>query len=104
MTEVTTKIQQRNREIGKIIREARGRKLIPVTKCADLIATSRRRYTAMENGEAAIGVAELEILIDFLDVPTQEIWGETKDVEDSQRVIIQARPGETFEIRVPKQK
>jgi hypothetical protein len=103
MHDISAKIQQRNQEIGKILREARGRKLIPVTKCADLIATSRRRYTAMENGEVAIGIAELEILMDYLEVPAHEIWDEVKDDEDSPHLIVQARPGETVEIRVAKQ-
>ena len=61
------KIQERNREIGRIVKEARSKKNISVTTCANLIDTSRRRYVAMEEGEAIIGIAELEVLIKFLE-------------------------------------
>ena len=89
MEDQGNKIQDRNREIGHILQEARSHKRITVTICAQLIGTSRRRYTAMECGEAMIGAAELEILIDFLEIPRHKIWR----VEGPDQILISVTPG-----------
>ena len=94
MEHLENKIQDRNREIGRILQEARSHKNITVTTCAQLIGTSRRRYTAMEFGETMIGIAELEILIDFLEVPRQRIW----DVESSDQIVIPFTPGKPVQV------
>jgi hypothetical protein len=60
------KIYECNREIGEILQEARTKKNIPLSTCAKVIGTSRRRYASMEQGEAMIGIAEMEVLMDFL--------------------------------------
>lgn len=96
-------IHERNREIGQILREARKQKNIPITTCAKLVGTSRRRYIAMEQGEAVIGVAELEILMSFLGVPTNKIWS-GKDLKTvPHQVKLEAVPGETMHIIVDVQ-
>jgi transcriptional regulator with XRE-family HTH domain len=98
------RIQERNREIGRLLLEARIQKNISVTTCANLVGTSRRRYTAMEQGEATIGVAELEVLMTFLEVPTYRIWcGKDASVIPRQ-VVVEALPGETLQIVVDVRK
>jgi hypothetical protein len=95
-----SRIQRRNREIGQILREARVGKDIPVTTCAHLVGTSRRRYVAMEEGTTIIGIAELEILMDFLNVPTQKIWHEKDTVVVPHQVKLEVLPGERLQIVV----
>lgn len=94
------RIQERNREIGHILREARKQKNISVTTCANLIGTSRRRYSAMEQGEAIIGVAELEILLSFLGIPTHRVWPGNNLKTVPHSIILTAVPGETMQIIV----
>jgi transcriptional regulator with XRE-family HTH domain len=97
------RIQERNKEIGQIIREARNQKNISVTTCAKLIGTSRRRYIAMEQGEAVIGIAELEILMSFLGVPTNKIWSGNNLKSVPHQIKLEAVPGETMHIIVDVQ-
>jgi transcriptional regulator with XRE-family HTH domain len=97
------RIQERNRVIGQIIREARNQKSISVTTCAKLIGTSRRRYIAMEQGETMIGIAELEILMSFLGVPTSKIWSGKNLKSVPHQVKLEAVPGETMHIIVDVQ-
>ncbi len=92
------RMQERNREIGRVLREARMYKSITVTICANLIGTSRRRYVAMEKGEAMIGVAELEVLIDFLSVPVYKIWQTENNDERPDQVVIPFTPGRPVQI------
>jgi len=94
------RIQERNKEIGQILLEARTERDISVTTCAKLIGTSRRRYNAMEQGEAMIGVAELEILMTFLEVPASKIWSTVDSLASSRKISLQAIPGETVHIVV----
>jgi transcriptional regulator with XRE-family HTH domain len=91
-------LRKRNEEIGQLLRAARGRKHVPVTKCADLVGTSRRRYVSLESGEVAIGVAELEALMDFLEISIDEIWHGAKREVAPHQVVIQALPGEPVQI------
>jgi predicted transcriptional regulator len=51
-------LQERNREIGRILQEARVQQDVSVSTCASLVGTSRRRYSSLEAGEAATGIAE----------------------------------------------
>jgi transcriptional regulator with XRE-family HTH domain len=92
------RIQERNREIGRVLREARRHRNITVTICAELIGTSRRRYSAMERGEAMIGIAELEVLIDFLEVPPQRIWHLTDKELKTDQIFVPFTPGEPVQI------
>lgn len=92
------RIQERNREIGRVLRETRDHRNITVTMCAELIGTSRRRYTAMERGEAMIGVAELEVLIDFLGVPSHKIWHLTGKEGNADQIFVPFTPGKPIQI------
>lgn len=94
------KIQERNREIGLALREAREQKNISVTTCANLIHTSRRRYIAMEEGKTTIGAAELEVLINFFDIPASKVWSGKDDLGIPRRIMLEAFPGEKLQIVV----
>jgi transcriptional regulator with XRE-family HTH domain len=100
MGEIQARLHERYRQVGQTLRDARGRKHISVTKCAEHINTSRRRYASLESGEAIIGVAELELLIDFLEIPVQEVWPNRERTDGAHRITVQAEPGETVQIVV----
>jgi transcriptional regulator with XRE-family HTH domain len=100
MEDQENRILTRNREIGLILREARTQKDITVTICAKLIGTSRRRYIAMEQGVAIIGVAELEILMAFLEIPAEKVWHGKDTPVVSRQIVLEALPGQTLQILV----
>lgn len=97
-------MRERNREIGKILQEERKNKDIPITACAKLIHTSRRRYMDIEAGQAFISAVELEILMKFLEVPVQRVWHGRDTLLVRQPVILEAIPGEKMHIIVDVQK
>jgi len=92
------RIQERNREIGRLLKEARIYRNITVTTCAELIGTSRRRYVAMERGEAMIGVAELEVLIEFLGEASHKIWHLMSNEGNTERIFVPFTPGKPVQI------
>jgi predicted transcriptional regulator len=92
------KIQERNREIGQLLKEARMYRNITVTTCAELIGTSRRRYVAMERGEAMIGVAELEVLIDLLGEASHKIWHLISNDGSTDQIFVSFTPGKPVQI------
>jgi len=100
MEDQESRILTRNREIGRIMREARTQKDITVTTCAKLIGTSRRRYISMEQGVAMIGVAELEILMAFLEVPAEKVWHGKDTPVVSRQIVLEAIPGQILQILV----
>ncbi len=97
---VPDELVDRNRELGLVLQAARRAKNLSVTRCAQLVGTSRRRYLAMERGEAIIGVAEFELLLAFLEIPTQQIWGVQLQEGAMHLVRVRATPGETIQIVV----
>ncbi len=88
-------LAQRNQEIGTLLAQARDARHLPVTACAQLLGTSRRRYTDIERGVVPITYAELEVLLPFLGVPAQQVW---PALVVAQQVVVAARPGETVQI------
>ena len=93
-----TKIQDRNREIGRLLKEARMYRNVTVTTCAELIGTSRRRYVAMERGDAMIGVAELEVLIEFLGEASHKILHLNKNEGSKDQIVVPFTPGKPVQI------
>jgi ribosome-binding protein aMBF1 (putative translation factor) len=79
-----TKLRERNKRIGELLMQARRRQGISISKCADLISTSRRRYTFMEQGDAVIGAVELDELTRFLEIRDElrTLLNETMSMED----------------------
>jgi transcriptional regulator with XRE-family HTH domain len=103
MSDTLTKFQERSREVGLLLREARSQKHLSAAKCAHLIRTSRRRYAAIEGGEVAVEFVELELLAQFLEIPLHKFWVKTSDLDDLQQVTIQILPGRTVQIVVVPQ-
>jgi len=95
---------ERNREVGRIVQEARTAKGLSVTKCARSIGTSRRRYLAMEAGEVMIGIAELEALMQFLEIPAEKVWPSPIMGQLPVPVILEAGPGERLYIVIQTRK
>ena len=100
MPTVPDGLADRNRELGQVLQVARRAKNLSVTRCAQLVGTSRRRYLAMERGEAIIGVAEFEVLMAFLEISAQQIWGMQPAEGAMRHVLVRATPGETVQIVV----
>jgi transcriptional regulator with XRE-family HTH domain len=91
---------RRNREIGAILAAARQRQNRTVTECALAAATTRRRYSAIERGEAVVSAVELEALMRFLNVPASQMWRELCSSNVGQHVVVQAQPGERVQLVV----
>jgi transcriptional regulator with XRE-family HTH domain len=97
------RLEQRNREIGQILFHARREQQRSVTECAALLATSRRRYNAIERGKVPVSVAELELLMNYLQVPIHVIWKDAAKDSSARHVVIQAHPGETVQLTLTVQ-
>ncbi|WP_161569236.1 helix-turn-helix domain-containing protein [Candidatus Oscillochloris fontis] len=94
---------ERHRQIGAILAQARQREQRTITECAEIAATTRRRYTLIERGEAVVGAAELEALMRFLNVPAHHIWPDLALPTAPRQVIVQAQPGECVQFVVQVQ-
>lgn len=103
-------------EIARLLKAARLEKKLTVTECAGLVGTTRRRYGAIEKGEAILGAAEMLMLTRFLGVPARRVWeiadgtqagvrGIDQSKVDSERstsktIIVRILPGEAVTLRV----
>jgi DNA-binding XRE family transcriptional regulator len=94
-------------EITRLLKAARLEKKLTVTECAGLVGTTRRRYGAIEKGEATLGAAELLMLMRFLGVSPGRIWeiadGTQNTVAkdaDSGTVVVRILPGQTVTLMV----
>ena len=103
MLTVVERLQQRNQEIGTLLVQARKLQHRSVTDCAERLATSRRRYSAIERGEAAVSAAELELLIDYLQIPAHMFWKGAYPQAEAQHLVVQAAPGKTLQVVVEVQ-
>ena len=66
-----TRMRKRNTELGRMLHDARVSLDVTISECAALIGTGRPRYRAIENGEASVSAAELEILMERLQIPLE---------------------------------
>ena len=98
MSPVTDYVRQRNQEIGAILAQARQQQQRTVTECAAILATSRRRYRAIERGEVGVAVAELELLLHYLDIPPQAIWQQHGGTAVPR--VIHLHPGEMVQLLI----
>jgi transcriptional regulator with XRE-family HTH domain len=103
MPTVVERLQQRNQEIALFLAQARKLQHRSVTECAERLATSRRRYSAIERGEAAVSVAELELLMDYLEIPAHMLWKGADSQAEVQHVVVQAAPGKIVQVVVEVQ-
>src|ERR1051326_9102288 len=98
MATVVERLQRRNQEIGTVLVQARKLQHRSVAECAERLATSRRRYSAIERGEAAVSASELELLMDYLEIPAHMLrWGGHQQAE-VQHLVVQAAPGKTVQV------
>lgn len=94
---------ERHRQIGAILAQAREREQRTVTECATVAATTRRRYSLIERGEAVVGAAELEALMRFLNVSAHDLWPDLAPATAPRQVVVQAQPGEWVQFVVQVQ-
>lgn len=100
MTAIRERLQERAREVGQLLREARIQKGTSATKCAELLQTSRRRYAAIEEGEVSIEFPELELLASFLGIPQHKLWLTETAPSDVQHFTVQATHGKVIRIEI----
>lgn len=88
--------EQRNKNLGALLREARTEAGQSRISCANFLNISTQTIAELEAGEVAITAAQLETLADFLDVPLVHFWSteippldEGSEVEDTD--IVQER-------------
>ena len=105
---------EHNDRIGRVLYDYRAERGITISACADLLGTTRRRYVDMEKGLAKIGIGELMLLIRFLGVPVQHIWGDADTTSEklhgaakveasggnSIPIVVQAAAGKNIQIIV----
>jgi transcriptional regulator with XRE-family HTH domain len=103
MSTVASRLQQRNQEIGSVLAQARQQQHRSVTECAAVLSTSRRRYSAMEQGAVAVSAAELELLIDYLEIPAHLLWEGERSPSGVHHLVVQAPPGKTVQVVVEVQ-
>jgi transcriptional regulator with XRE-family HTH domain len=94
------RIVARQREIGVILREHRKLRGLTMERCAQLLGMRRQSYSAIENGETAISVPELEILMEALGITRDEMWPASEPKGRVRRVELPIVPGETLLITV----
>lgn len=103
MTTVASRLQRRNQEIGSVLAQAREQQHRSVTECAAALATSRRRYSAIERGEVAVSAAELELLMEYLEIPARLLWQGERSPSGVHHLVVQAPPGKTVQVVVEVQ-
>jgi transcriptional regulator with XRE-family HTH domain len=100
MPTVASRLQQRNQEIASVLTRARQQQHRSVTECAAVLATSRRRYSAMEQGAVAVSAAELELLMEYLEIPVRLLWQGERSPSGVHHLVVQAPPGKTVQVEV----
>ncbi len=103
MSTVANHLQRRNQEICSVLAQARRQQHRSVTECAAMLATSRRRYSSMEQGAVAVSAAELELLIDYLEIPAHLLWRGERSSLGVHHLVVQAPPGKTVQVVVEVQ-
>jgi transcriptional regulator with XRE-family HTH domain len=63
------RMQRRNVELGRMLQTARVNRKASISECAALIGTGRPRYRDIESGESYVTAVELEMLMEFLQIP-----------------------------------
>ena len=72
-------------------------------ECAAVLSTSRRRYSAMEQGVVAVSMAELELLMEYLEIPALLLWEGERLPSGVHHLVVQAPPGKTVQVVVEVQ-
>lgn len=98
MMTTMSRLQQRNQEIGSVLTTARKKQRRTIAECAEQVGTSRRRYKAIEDGEVAISLAEVEVLSQYLELPLADLWRDGEAGAVTRQVVVEAQPGEVVQI------
>lgn len=101
--QITPDMQERQRQIGAVLLQARLDGNRSVSECAEHLRTSRRRYSAIERGESGIYAVELEAIARFLAIPLARIWPEDPLPPADMVITVKPRPGEVVRIVVDVQ-
>ena len=89
----------RAKKLGVLIRDAREKSGKSIEECALAMGLSRTSLTAIEYGERALTLPELEILAYYLDIPLEHFWeNEILNPHGSDRMV------EAEEIKQSRQK
>lgn len=99
--EAISHLRARNREFGNVLATARHRQRKSLSECAAYIATSRSRYAAIEQGTTPIHAAELELLLDYLNIPVEQVWPASVPTK-GQHVVVTLEPGEVVNVLVKR--
>lgn len=67
-------LDQRTKEVGEMLRNARLAADRPAEECAQVIGVEPSVYVLYEQGERSISLPELESIAYFLDVPLEHFW------------------------------
>lgn len=65
----------RAKKLGQLIQQAREHARRTVAECGEALGLTEAAYTAVESGERAISLPDLEVLAIYLDVPMGYFWG-----------------------------
>jgi transcriptional regulator with XRE-family HTH domain len=84
--------------LGMRIKELRQSKKISQEQMADLLETSRQRYSRLEKGQVDISFVTIKKIADFLGVPTSAI---TSAEEERKELVTLFREKSTVENIVP---
>jgi transcriptional regulator with XRE-family HTH domain len=95
-----SRLAARNREIGSILSQARKKEGKSITECAQFLCASRRRYRDMEQGEIVIGVAELEMLMNYLNISPLVIWPTISRLSATQSLMLKTPAGESVRVTI----
>ncbi len=83
LTGMDIRLQERNKEIGAFLAAARRQRGLTIRACADYIATTPRRYRAIEQGDAPVHAVELEALAPVLQLSSCPLQIECPSVDPS---------------------
>jgi len=82
-------------KIGNLLKTARIQKRISVSRCADFLGTTRRRYVDIESGRSNLWVIELVRLCELLDLSPLTVFPHCTP-QKVHRVMV--CPGDMLEI------
>lgn len=99
-------LQERNQQIAAALARARRRMRRSLDEVAAHLGTTRVRYTKIENGATPVTAAELEELVDYLDISPVEVWPVALILRSGRQINVDAEPGEYVQVlvRISEQK
>ena len=96
------RIRTRQEQIGNVLKRYRRIHNVSMGEVAELLGRRRQTISQVERGRASLDLPSLEILIEVLDIPLEEI-GLGASMQNSsrvRRVEVPIRPGEVLQITI----